>query len=147
MPTRRETIASAAALGVGGLTASALGASTAGRQPSDPSRLVVVWSSGDPDVAHRVCLMYTHAAKTNGWFDDVHLILWGPSQRLLVGDKDLKSKIEAMRGDGVVVEACIACARTFGLVDALGELGLPVRGMGVPLTEALKAPGTAVVTF
>lgn len=32
-------------------------------------KLVVVWTSDDPYVAERVALMYTHAAKTNGWFN------------------------------------------------------------------------------
>ena len=35
-----------------------------------PSRLCVVWSSGDPGVAENVCFMYTHAAKRRGWFGD-----------------------------------------------------------------------------
>ena len=160
MPTRRETIVSAAAAGaaaaglgaVGARAAGALDAATfAGMQPAGgdrgPSKLVVVWSNGDADVAHRVCLMYAHAAKTNAWFSDVHLIIWGPSQRILVGDKDLKAKIARMSEDGVVIEACIACANTFGLVEELRGLGLPVRGMGGPLTEALKDPSVSVVTF
>jgi hypothetical protein len=144
--TRRESIAAAAALGLGGLVAT----TTAGQPEQDtsgPNELAVVWTSGDPDVAHRMALMYTHAAKQYGWFERVRLVIWGPSQRLLVGDKDLKAKIAAMREDGVVVEACIACATTFGLVDDLKALGLPVKGMGGPLTGFLKDPGVAVLTF
>ena len=44
--------------------------------PSDT--LVVVWSSGDPDVAEKSCLMYAHAAKKYNWFKAVILIVWGP---------------------------------------------------------------------
>jgi hypothetical protein len=33
------------------------------------TRLATVWTSGDPEVAHRVALMYSHAAKQSGWFD------------------------------------------------------------------------------
>ena len=47
----------------------------------------------------------------------------------------------------VVVEACVACAKKLALVDALGELQIEVKGMGVPLTEALKDPETQVLTF
>ena len=47
------------------------------------SRLVVLWTSGDPEVAHRACLMYVHAAHKQKWFDQVVLIVWGPSARLL----------------------------------------------------------------
>ena len=32
--------------------------------------LAVLWSSGDPEVAEKACLMYTHAAKKNNWFKE-----------------------------------------------------------------------------
>jgi hypothetical protein len=114
---------------------------------SPTGKLMVVWTSADPDVADKVCLMYTHAAKKYGWFAEVHLVVWGPSQRLLVGDPAIQAKVRAMHDDGVVVEACIACASKLGLVDQIRELGYEVKGMGVPLTEALKDPGTEVLTF
>lgn len=47
-----------------------------------PDKLVVVWTSDDPYVAERVALMYTHAAKTAGWFSEVTLIIWGTSAKL-----------------------------------------------------------------
>jgi hypothetical protein len=114
----------------------------------EPSgKLMVVWTSADPDVADKVCLMYTHAAKKYGWFADVRLVVWGPSQRLLAGDPALQAKVKAMQSDGVIVEACIACATKLELVDTIREMGIEVRGMGVPLTEALKDPKTEVITF
>jgi hypothetical protein len=30
---------------------------------STETRLAALWTSGDPEVAHRVCLMYSHAAQ------------------------------------------------------------------------------------
>ena len=47
----------------------------ADERKTNTNKLVVLWTSGDPDVAHRVCLMYAHAAKKNGWFDEVTLII------------------------------------------------------------------------
>jgi len=102
------------------------------------SRLCVVWTSGDPDVAHRVCLMYTHAAKTQGWFDTVRLVVWGPSARLLAADKDLQAKVTRMLEDGIDVKACIACADSYGVTPDLRELGIEVKPMGLPLTQMLK---------
>lgn len=116
-------------------------------EPASPARLAVVWTSGDPDVAHRMALMYSHAAKRAGWFDEVTLVVWGPSQRLLVGDKDLQAKLEAMRKDGVIVRACIACANSYGIADDLRALGLPVEPMGQPLSEMLQSDGWDVLTF
>jgi len=146
--SRRASIAGAAGIGLGGLAAQALGAQgQAEGGGTSPAELAVLWSSGDPDVAHRVCLMYAHAAKTNRWFERVRLIIWGPSQRILVGDKDLRTKIDAMRSDGVIIEACIACATSFGLVDELRDMHLPVKPMGAPLTQFLKDPAVAVISF
>ncbi len=111
-----------------------------------PSRLAVVWTSGDPDVAHRVCLMYTHAAAKNKWFGEVRLIVWGPSSRLLAADKDLQAKVKAMMNDGVIVQACIACADSYGVTEALRGLGIEVKGMGRPLTDMLQSD-YKVLTF
>jgi hypothetical protein len=115
--------------------------------PEPTGKLMVVWTSADPDVADKVCLMYTHAAKKYGWFADVHLVVWGPSQRLLVGDPTIQAKVKQMQEDGVVVEACVACASKLGLVEQIEALGYEVKGMGAPLTAALKDPATEVLTF
>lgn len=111
-----------------------------------PSKLVVLWTSGDPDVANGIAFMYAHNAKRVGWFDEVTLIVWGPSQRLLVGDKDLQKEVKAMLDDGITVEACVACAMNFGIVDELKSLGITVKPMGVPLTDYLKGD-CKVLTF
>ena len=116
------------------------------RTNSNSSQLAVLWSSGDADVAHKVCFMYTHNAKKQGWFDDVVLIIWGPSARLLAGDKELQTKVKAMMDDGVVVEACIACADLYGVSQTLAEMEIDVKGMGMPLTKYLK-DGWKVLTF
>ena len=104
--------------------------------PSDT--LIVLWSSGDPDVAEKACLMYAHAAKKNNWFKEVILIVWGPSEKLLAENSKLKDKIAAMKKDGVIVEACIACSNIYGVTNALKVCEVDVKGMGVPLTHYLK---------
>ena len=118
--------------------------------PAEPdaagSRLAVLWTSGDPEVAHNVCLMYTYNAKKRGWFDEVTLIVWGPSARLLAADKDIQAKVKAMAEEGVKLEACKACADSYGVSESLGKLGVEVKYMGVPLTEMLQQ-GWRVLTF
>lgn len=107
--------------------------------PPTTSKLAVLWTSGDPEVAHKVCLMYTHAAKKAKAFDEVLLIVWGPSARLLVGDKELQAKLKEMMVSGVKIQACVACADMYGVSEKLRELGIEVKGMGRPLTEMLKS--------
>ncbi len=102
-------------------------------------KLAVLWVSGDPDVAEKSCLMYTHAAKRNGWFDEVVLIVWGSSSRLLAENEALQEKVKAMIKDGVILEACIACSNMLGVTEELKALGIDVKGMGVPLTNYMKS--------
>jgi len=111
-----------------------------------PSRLCVVWSSADPDVAENVCFMYTLNAKKQGWFDIVHLVVWGPSAKLLAEDEALQAEVKAMQEVGVVTEACVVCARRYGVAGDLKELGLQVKGMGKPLSDRLKDQWD-VITF
>jgi hypothetical protein len=120
--------------------------SLAVQESAPDGRLAVIWSSGDPEVAHRVCFMYSHNAKKQKWFDEVTLIVWGPSARLLAGDKDLQAEVRAMLKDGVKVEACIACADSYGVTEELRKLGVEVKPMGKPLTDMLKQ-NQKVLTF
>lgn len=133
-------------LALAGAITHAAAAEPAPAAQDNANRLAVLWTSGDPEVAQRVCFMYTHAAKTSGWFDHVTLIVWGPSSRLLAGDKDLQAKVKAMLDDGVEVLACSACANSYGVADELRGLGIEVKGMGPPLTGYLK-DGWKVLTF
>ena len=110
------------------------------------NKLAVVWTSGDSEVAHNVCLMYAHAAKNAKWFDEVTLIVWGPSSRLLAGDTELQAKIKSMMASGVKVQACIVCANMYGVTNDLRALGIEVKGMGQPLSDLLKTDWK-VLTF
>lgn len=122
-------------------------------QESDPATtnqskdsLVVLWTSDDPMLAERMVLMYTHAAKTAGWFEHVTLIIWGPSAQLTAENAAIREKLTAMQEDGVVIEACVACANAYGVTEELKALGFDVKGMGKPLTDYLKS-GRKVMTF
>jgi len=134
----------AAALILGAMVASGL-VSGQDKAPQD-SRLAIVWSSGDPDVAHRVCFMYAANARKQNWFNEVSLIVWGPSARLLAADKDLQAKVKAMMNDGVKVQACLACSDSYGITEQLRALGIEVKYMGKPLTDMLKS-GWKVLTL
>ncbi len=113
----------------------------------DQDKLVVLWTSDDPYLAERVAFMYTHEAKASGWFEEVTLIVWGPSAKLLAENVRIQEQVRDMELDGVVVEACITCANDYGVTAALEELGfVDLKPMGRPLTEYIKS-GIYVLTF
>ena len=112
----------------------------------ETSRLGVVWTSGDRDVALKMVFMYTLNAKRRSWFDDVRLVVWGPSAKLLTEDEELQQEVGNMKEEGVELVACKACADSYGVSEALEALGVEVKYMGVPLSDMLKQDWK-VVTF
>ena len=108
--------------------------------------LVVLWTSGDKDVAKNMVFMYTLNAKKRGWFEDVTFIVWGPSSKLLSDDTELQATLKEMIDEGVRVEACLRCAENYGVVEKLKDMGIDVKLMGEPLSNYLKED-RKVITF
>jgi len=113
---------------------------------SKPTELLVIWSSADREVALHNVFMYTHNAQKHGWWEEIRLLLWGPSDKLLAEDEELQERVKAMLADGVDVIACKACADIYGVSGALESLGVKVFYVGQALTEMLKA-GWATLTY
>jgi hypothetical protein len=113
---------------------------------SEKQQLAVVWTSSDPEVAEKVCFMYTQNAKLKGWFNEVVLVVWGPSAKLLSENKVLQDRVKQMITEGVKVEACVTCANMYGVADQLAAMGIEVKAMGPVLTVYLKE-NWKVLTF
>ena len=114
--------------------------------PVKPEKLFVIWSSRDREVATKMVFMYTLNAKLRGWWNDVSLIVWGPSAKLVTQDKELQAKIIEIKDAGVELMACKACSDSYGVSDSLEALGIEVKYMGEPLTQILKG-NDKIITF
>jgi hypothetical protein len=104
-------------------------------KPQD--KLVVLWTSGDKEVALKMAFMYTYNSKKYGWWDDITLVVWGPSAKLLSQDKELQDYIKKIKNSGVTVKACKGCSDMYGVSNQLEEMGIIVKYMG-ELTNYLK---------
>jgi hypothetical protein len=114
--------------------------------PAAADRLNILWTTQDKEVALKMVFMYAQAAKKQGWWKEVHLIIWRPSARLTSTDKEVQEYLKRMQEAGVVVVACRACADQYGVSKALEGLGIEVKYMGAPLTEILRR-GEKLMTF
>lgn len=121
-------------------------AAVQGGEPAENDRLLVIWTSGDRDVALKMVFMYTLNARKHGWWGEVRLLIWGPSSRLLAGDAELQKELAVLKDAGVEPLACKACADGYGVSDKLAELGVDVKYTGAFLTEKLKT-GWTVLSF
>lgn len=110
------------------------------------NKLLVIWSSGDREVALSMVFMYVLNARKNDWWDEIMLLIWGPSAEILGMDPDLRAPIRELINQGVQVTACRACADLFDVSDRLARMGVQVDHMGEPLTGMIK-DGWKVLTF
>lgn len=112
----------------------------------EASKLMVLWTSADREVALKMVYMYTYNAKKQGWFDDVTFIVWGPSARLLSVDTELQDYVKKMIDEDVTVLACKACADMYGVSDKLAAMGIDVHYVGKDVSDMLKS-GWVTMTF
>jgi len=108
--------------------------------------IVVIWTSKDRDVALEVVFPYTLNSKLREWWNEVTLVVWGPSTKLLSHDIELQKYIKKIRESGVVLEACKACADNYGVSSKMEELGINVRYMGEATTGYIKE-GRSIITY
>lgn len=109
-------------------------------------KLIILWISKDVESAVNMAFMYAKNSKLHGWWDEVDLLIWGPSALLAVENEVIKQEFELMKLAGVKIKACIACAERYGVVDRLKEQGIEVLSMGPVLTDELKAQ-TKIITI
>lgn len=101
--------------------------------------LYILWKSGDKETALSMVFMYTLNCKIKGWWEEVTLMVWGPSAKLLATNEELQGRVRQMMESGIHVTACISCAQMFGVVEDLRSLGIDVKPLGLPLSELLQA--------
>ncbi|HTX88089.1 MAG TPA: DsrE family protein [Bacteroidales bacterium] len=109
-------------------------------------KLHLLWTTGERDVALRMIFVYLMNAKSMGWYDEIHLIIWGPSAKLLSEDVEIQQELDLLLQSGIEVEACEGCTKAYNITDKIRSLGINVRYMGEPLTQIL-ASGEKLITF
>ena len=113
---------------------------------TEDEKLVILWTSGDRDVALKMVFMYTYNAKKNDWWKDITLVVWGPSAKLLTEDKELQEYMQRIMEVGVEVRACKGCADQYGVSGKLEELGITVLYIGKEFTDYIQQ-GRNVLTI
>ena len=117
-----------------------------GNQSKVEDKLVVIWSSGDREVALKLVFMYTYRAKRKKRWGDIKLLIWGPSAKLLAVDVELQEYVKRMKDAELEILACKACADMYKVSKKLTDLGVDVKYMGQELTDLMKS-GWNTLTF
>jgi hypothetical protein len=101
--------------------------------------LNILWTTDNKDTVINMLTMYAINSKVQGWWQQVNLIIWGASAKLVGTDPQVQNEILEMLNHGISIEACKACCDNFGVTDKLTQLGINVRYMGQPLTDYIKS--------
>jgi hypothetical protein len=109
-------------------------------------KLLIVWSSGEKEVALKLILLYGSVMLERKYWDEATIMLWGPSAKLLAQDTELQEKVKIVQKTGVVFNACVVCTDEYGVSESLQEMGIELIHTGELLTQSLKN-GTKVITF
>lgn len=91
-----------------------------------------------------VCL-YAHNAILKGWMDEVEVLVWGASQRLISEDLEVQSKVQMMINDGVKVVACLKCADSMNITQSLQSCNIDVFYTGELLSSWVNS-GESIVS-
>ena len=107
---------------------------------------LILWTSGDREVALKMVFMYSLNCKKYSWMDNVRLLIWGPSAKLLSEDAELQKYLSELKKAGVELYACKACADMYGVSEELTNLGVTVVYAGEMLAN-LQKEGWSVLSI
>ncbi|WP_298691655.1 DsrE family protein [uncultured Sulfuricurvum sp.] len=109
-------------------------------------KLLIVWSSGEIEVAKKLVLLYGSVILPRGYWDEAHLMVWGPSAKLLAENTELQEMVAKVIDSGVKASVCVVCSEDYGVTEQLRAMGIEPVHTGELLTQALKSDWK-VVTF
>jgi hypothetical protein len=105
----------------------------------DKTVLHILWTTADVNTSLHMVLMYAMNSRLRSWWDEVTVVIWGASAKLVAENGIVQEKMKMAMQAGVKFSACIACANVFGVVERLRELDIEVIGWGQPLAELIQS--------
>ncbi|HRT70127.1 MAG TPA: DsrE family protein [Syntrophales bacterium] len=113
---------------------------------SEKKHLYVLWTNDNLITAEKMVFMYTVNSLVRGWWEEVTLIIWGATAKLVGENADIQKKVKEAMDAGVHVTACKACSDQLGVTQTLEDLKIEVKYWGAPLTEII-AKGEKLLTI
>jgi hypothetical protein len=110
------------------------------------AKVFVILSSGDREVALEAGLVYPLNVAKNKWLDEVKVIFFGPSEKVVADDQEVQERLKELRDIGIEIMACKWCADRMNITAKLKELGIKVLYVGPIISQLLK-DGWAALTF
>ncbi len=102
-------------------------------------KLNILWTTDNKQTVINMLALYAYNSLKNRWWNEVSVIVWGASAKLIADDKEIQEVIKTMQSAGVTIEACKVCSDNLNVTETLINLDIDVKYMGDPLTTYLKS--------
>lgn len=103
------------------------------------SKLNILWTNDNIITSEKMVFMYGINAKRQDWWDEVTIIIWGATAKLVSENAGIKSLVKEAQLEGVHVTACKSCTEQLGVTEVLKDLDIEIKYWGDPLTQILKS--------
>ena len=105
---------------------------------TEKTTLYILWTNDNIITTEKMVFMYAINAKRNGWWENVTLVVWGATAKLVAENERIQELIAEARENEVYVTACKACSDQLGVSEILEAHDIDVQYLGIPLTNVLK---------
>jgi len=102
------------------------------------NKLLIVWSTSEIEVAKKMILLYGSVSIPRGYWDEAHIMIWGPSVKLLAENLELQEMVAKVQATGVKFSCCVVCSDDYGVTEKLSLLGIEIIHTGEMITESLQ---------
>jgi hypothetical protein len=106
--------------------------------PNKNQELLILWTNNNIGTSLNMVLMYAENAKKQGWWDNVTLLIWGATAKLVSENPEIQNYIQVILNEKVRVVACRQCAENYNVVDKLENQQIEVFYTGQFLTDWIK---------
>lgn len=100
------------------------------------SKVLIIIATGDKEKA-RTGLMYARNALKYQWLDDVKIIFFGPSEKLIIEDKELTQDVVDLARAGETI-ACKFISDKDGTSQQIEKFGIKVEYVGTIISTLIK---------
>lgn len=104
----------------------------------ESKKLYILWTNADIITSEKMVMMYAMNSMLRHWWENVTVIIWGATAKLVAENSMIQEKIKIAMQAGVEFTACKGCSDQLGVSEKLIELGVDVAYWGEGLTEIIK---------
>jgi hypothetical protein len=109
-----------------------------------PKHLYILWTNDDFHTSNLMVMMYAYNSMLHRLWNSVTVIIWGATVKLAAENEMIQEQLKIAQHVEAKFSACISCARQFGVVEKLEELGIEVKPWVEPFTELVQNGETII---